>query len=193
MLVSSMIVATIPVTDLDRAKHFYAEALGLKVLWESPASGLAVEAGQSSPSSAVHRARLITRSPTSRWPISRRWLANLRGVKSSSLTMPTARCRPPATSRRSARREGRGSAIRMATSSGYARGLDRTLGQLAESSKRLALPSTAEWRQDHSEHRASAIALEQKLSLMRAHDCLLYERSCGAPRPCGPNIPLQTA
>ena len=38
MLVSSMIVTTIPVTDLDRAKHFYAEALGLKVLWESPAS-----------------------------------------------------------------------------------------------------------------------------------------------------------
>jgi len=33
---------------------------------------------------------------------------------------------------------------------------------------------------DHSEHRASAIALEQKLSLMRAHDCLLYEWSCGA-------------
>ena len=33
-----MIVTTIPVTDLDRAKHFYAEALGLKVLWESPAS-----------------------------------------------------------------------------------------------------------------------------------------------------------
>jgi catechol 2,3-dioxygenase-like lactoylglutathione lyase family enzyme len=38
MLVSSMIVATIPVTDLDRAKHFYAETLGLKVLWENPAS-----------------------------------------------------------------------------------------------------------------------------------------------------------
>src|SRR5437016_14245600 len=89
--------------------------------------------------------------------------------------MPTASCRPPATSRRSARREGRGSAIRMATSSGYARGLDRTLGQLAESSKRLALPSTAEWRQDHSEHHASAIALEQKLSLMPTPDKLTYE------------------
>ncbi|TMG13162.1 MAG: VOC family protein [Chloroflexi bacterium] len=38
MLVSSMIVATIPVTDLDRAKHFYADTLGLKVLWENPAS-----------------------------------------------------------------------------------------------------------------------------------------------------------
>ena len=38
MLVFSMIVATIPVTDLDRAKHFYADTLGLKVLWENPAS-----------------------------------------------------------------------------------------------------------------------------------------------------------
>src|SRR2546423_7167969 len=38
MLVSSMIVATVPVTDLARAKHFYADTLGLKVLWENPAS-----------------------------------------------------------------------------------------------------------------------------------------------------------
>lgn len=38
MLGSSMIVATIPVTDLDRAKQFYAEALGLPILWENPAS-----------------------------------------------------------------------------------------------------------------------------------------------------------
>jgi catechol 2,3-dioxygenase-like lactoylglutathione lyase family enzyme len=38
MLVSSMIVATVPVTDLDRARHFYADTLGLKVLWENPAS-----------------------------------------------------------------------------------------------------------------------------------------------------------
>src|SRR5438445_13155921 len=38
MLVSSMIVTTIPVTDLDRATHFYAEALGLQVLCERPAT-----------------------------------------------------------------------------------------------------------------------------------------------------------
>ena len=38
MLGSSMIVATIPVTDLDRAKHFYTETLGLSMLWENPAS-----------------------------------------------------------------------------------------------------------------------------------------------------------
>ena len=33
-----MVVATVPVTDLDRAKRFYAETLGLNVLWENPAS-----------------------------------------------------------------------------------------------------------------------------------------------------------
>src|SRR5258708_22432329 len=38
MLESLMVVATVPVTDLDRAKRFYADTLGLKVLWESPAS-----------------------------------------------------------------------------------------------------------------------------------------------------------
>ena len=38
MLGTSMVVATIPVTDLDRAKHFYQETLGLLFLWENPAS-----------------------------------------------------------------------------------------------------------------------------------------------------------
>ena len=38
MLNSAMIVATVPVTDLDRAKHFYTESLGLSILWENPAS-----------------------------------------------------------------------------------------------------------------------------------------------------------
>jgi catechol 2,3-dioxygenase-like lactoylglutathione lyase family enzyme len=33
-----MVVATIPVTDLARARVFYEETLGLKLLWESPAS-----------------------------------------------------------------------------------------------------------------------------------------------------------
>lgn len=35
---TSMVVATIPVTDLDRAKSFYQETLGLELLWENPAS-----------------------------------------------------------------------------------------------------------------------------------------------------------
>jgi catechol 2,3-dioxygenase-like lactoylglutathione lyase family enzyme len=38
MLETSMVVATIPVTDLDRAKHFYGETLGFTVLWDNPAS-----------------------------------------------------------------------------------------------------------------------------------------------------------
>jgi catechol 2,3-dioxygenase-like lactoylglutathione lyase family enzyme len=33
-----MVVATIPVTDLEKAKHFYGEVLGLTQLWENPAS-----------------------------------------------------------------------------------------------------------------------------------------------------------
>jgi len=34
MLESSMVVATIPVTDLDRSKKFYGDTLGLRFLWE---------------------------------------------------------------------------------------------------------------------------------------------------------------
>jgi catechol 2,3-dioxygenase-like lactoylglutathione lyase family enzyme len=35
---ATMVVATIPVGDLDRAKAFYGETLGLTLLWENPAS-----------------------------------------------------------------------------------------------------------------------------------------------------------
>jgi catechol 2,3-dioxygenase-like lactoylglutathione lyase family enzyme len=35
---TSMVVATVPVTDLDRAKRFYGATLGLTFLWENPAS-----------------------------------------------------------------------------------------------------------------------------------------------------------
>ena len=38
MLGLSMVVATIPVTDLDRARRFYGETLGLTFLWDNPAS-----------------------------------------------------------------------------------------------------------------------------------------------------------
>jgi catechol 2,3-dioxygenase-like lactoylglutathione lyase family enzyme len=38
MLGTSMVVATIPVTDLDRARRFYGETLGLAFLWDNPAS-----------------------------------------------------------------------------------------------------------------------------------------------------------
>ena len=38
MFSATMIVPTVPVTDLERAKVFYGETLGLEVLWENPAS-----------------------------------------------------------------------------------------------------------------------------------------------------------
>ncbi|WP_422936034.1 VOC family protein [Sinomonas sp. P47F7] len=38
MLNATMVVATVPVTDLDQAKRFYGDTLGLTQLWENPAS-----------------------------------------------------------------------------------------------------------------------------------------------------------
>jgi catechol 2,3-dioxygenase-like lactoylglutathione lyase family enzyme len=36
MITATMVVATIPVTDLARAKEFYGDTLGLTFLWETP-------------------------------------------------------------------------------------------------------------------------------------------------------------
>lgn len=36
MLTATMVVATIPVTDLERSKKFYGEIVGLTFLWETP-------------------------------------------------------------------------------------------------------------------------------------------------------------
>jgi catechol 2,3-dioxygenase-like lactoylglutathione lyase family enzyme len=38
MIGATMVVATVPVSDLERAKAFYGQTLGLTFLWESPAS-----------------------------------------------------------------------------------------------------------------------------------------------------------
>ena len=38
MITVKMVVATVPVTDLDRAKEFYGGTLGLTFLWETPAA-----------------------------------------------------------------------------------------------------------------------------------------------------------
>ena len=38
MIGSSMVMATIPVSDLEQARAFYGETLGLTLLWENPAS-----------------------------------------------------------------------------------------------------------------------------------------------------------
>ena len=38
MINAKMVVATIPVTDLERAKEFYGNTVGLTFLWETPVS-----------------------------------------------------------------------------------------------------------------------------------------------------------
>jgi catechol 2,3-dioxygenase-like lactoylglutathione lyase family enzyme len=38
MFSPTMVVATLPITDVERAKAFYGETLGLTLLWENPAS-----------------------------------------------------------------------------------------------------------------------------------------------------------
>ena len=38
MINATMVVATIPVTDLERAKEFYGNTVGLTFLWETPVS-----------------------------------------------------------------------------------------------------------------------------------------------------------
>ena len=38
MIGATMVVATLPISDLERSKAFYGETLGLTVLWETPVS-----------------------------------------------------------------------------------------------------------------------------------------------------------
>jgi catechol 2,3-dioxygenase-like lactoylglutathione lyase family enzyme len=38
MISATMVVTTVPVTDLERAKKFYGDILGLEFLWETPAA-----------------------------------------------------------------------------------------------------------------------------------------------------------
>jgi catechol 2,3-dioxygenase-like lactoylglutathione lyase family enzyme len=38
MLGATMVVPTVPVSDLERARAFYGDVLGLRPLWENPAS-----------------------------------------------------------------------------------------------------------------------------------------------------------
>lgn len=59
MIGARMIVPTIPVSDLDRARVFYGETLGLELLWENPAS-IRFRAGPSSEVSTFKRPGLTT-------------------------------------------------------------------------------------------------------------------------------------
>jgi catechol 2,3-dioxygenase-like lactoylglutathione lyase family enzyme len=54
MFTATMVVATVPVTDLDRAKSFYRDTLGLEQLWETPA-GVRFRCGSSSELSVFKR------------------------------------------------------------------------------------------------------------------------------------------
>jgi catechol 2,3-dioxygenase-like lactoylglutathione lyase family enzyme len=38
VITATMVVATLPVSDLERAKQFYGDTLGLAFLWETPVS-----------------------------------------------------------------------------------------------------------------------------------------------------------
>jgi catechol 2,3-dioxygenase-like lactoylglutathione lyase family enzyme len=59
MLSATMVVATVPVTDLERSKAFYGEALGLAFLWENPVS-VRFRCGESSELSIFKRAPIVT-------------------------------------------------------------------------------------------------------------------------------------
>ena len=54
-----MVVATVPVTDIERAKAFYGGTLGLEFLWENPVS-VRFRCGDSSELSIFKRAPIAT-------------------------------------------------------------------------------------------------------------------------------------
>lgn len=59
MLGATMVVTTIPVSDLERAKAFYGETLGLELLWDSPAS-VRFRCGDGSQLSTFKRPGIVT-------------------------------------------------------------------------------------------------------------------------------------
>ncbi len=46
MLTNSMVAPTLPVVDIKRARKFYEEKLGLKVVKEDPSPGIMLQAGE---------------------------------------------------------------------------------------------------------------------------------------------------
>ncbi len=59
MVSATMVVATVPVSDLARAKVFYGETLGLTFLWENPAS-IRFRCGDKSELSIFRRPSTVT-------------------------------------------------------------------------------------------------------------------------------------
>src|SRR6059036_1680067 len=59
MIGATMVVATLPVSDLEKAKDFYGGTLGLTILWETPAA-VRFRCGDSSELSTFKRPGLVT-------------------------------------------------------------------------------------------------------------------------------------
>jgi catechol 2,3-dioxygenase-like lactoylglutathione lyase family enzyme len=59
MIGATMVVATLPVSDLEKAKDFYGGTLGLTLLWETPAA-VRFRCGDSSELSTFKRPGLVT-------------------------------------------------------------------------------------------------------------------------------------
>ena len=59
MLGATMVVPTLPVTDLERSRDFYAGVLGLEVLWENPVS-IRLRCGDQSEVSIFRRPATVT-------------------------------------------------------------------------------------------------------------------------------------
>ena len=59
MIGATMVVATVPVTDLDRAKAFYGGTIGLTFLWETPAA-VRFRCGECSELSTFKRPPIVT-------------------------------------------------------------------------------------------------------------------------------------
>lgn len=69
MLGATMVVSTIPVSDLERARTFYGETLGLTQLWENPAS-IRFRCGDTSELSVFRRPGLTTEHTLAHFEVS---------------------------------------------------------------------------------------------------------------------------
>jgi catechol 2,3-dioxygenase-like lactoylglutathione lyase family enzyme len=69
MIGATMVVATVPVSDLERAKAFYGQTLGLTFLWENPAS-VRFRCGDGSELSIFKRPRTVTEHTLAHFEVS---------------------------------------------------------------------------------------------------------------------------
>ena len=69
MIGATMVVPTVPVTDLGRAKAFYGEALGLTLLWETPVA-IRFRCGEGSELSTFKRPGVVTEHTLAHFEVS---------------------------------------------------------------------------------------------------------------------------